>query len=339
MGAIWFDEGSLADHLHEIVGYKAGVAASIEHLCDLLTGTGHPDTILESEQGMIRLRSEDYEDLYFSILHKIGFTDRPFNPTVALFDFSNKLRDLGGEGFAQEILELYTSEHGRAVSDAIAKGLGTWSPEIMIAKARDKYGRKGLSAIVLALEFFENYKNLNPHAAGRFEEWADIENVEELFVRGGKAPTYGTFLDQRLINYLSVNHAKLGSIHWRKFEELIAECFSKEGYMVELGPGSNDDGVDIRLWLPEQETASPPEYLVQCKRQKDKIDKVTIKGLYADVEHENAKVGLLVTTSEFSPGAREVVSARGYPVSEVNGAMIAKWLRELRTPGTGIVRV
>jgi hypothetical protein len=38
MGALWFDAGQLADHLHELVGYKAGVAVSLQELCDLQVG-------------------------------------------------------------------------------------------------------------------------------------------------------------------------------------------------------------------------------------------------------------------------------------------------------------
>ena len=58
-----------------------------------------------------------------------------------------------------------------------------------------------------------------------------------------------------------------------------------------------------------------------------------------DVIEENATTGLLITTSEFSPGAKKTISARNYPLKEVNGEMISKWLKALRIPGTGIIRV
>ncbi len=64
MGAIWFDKRDFADHLHEIIGYKSGVAASIEQMCDLLSGTGFDDEIVSSEEHGIRIRSEDYDTLY-----------------------------------------------------------------------------------------------------------------------------------------------------------------------------------------------------------------------------------------------------------------------------------
>ncbi len=64
-----------------------------------------------------------------------------------------------------------------------------------------------------------------------------------------------------------------------------------------------------------------------------------MKGLFADVTYEGAELGLVVTTSELSPGARATIAARGYPIREVDRKALAEWLRKLRTPGTGIVRV
>jgi restriction system protein len=82
-----------------------------------------------------------------------------------------------------------------------------------------------------------------------------------------------------------------------------------------------------------------PHILVQCKRQKAKVEKVVVKGLHADVSYESADYGLIVTTSELSPGARATIEARGYPIQEVDRSGLEKWLQTLRTPGTGIVRV
>ena len=48
----------------------------------------------------------------------------------------------------------------------------------------------------------------------------------------------------------------------------------------------------------------------QCKRQKEKVGKVVVKALWADVQHEKASPGLIVTTSRLSPGAKEVCAAR-----------------------------
>jgi restriction system protein len=121
---------------------------------------------------------------------------------------------------------------------------------------------------------------------------------------------------------------------------LTAEYFDRAGYSVELGPGQNDDGVDVRIWKEEQhQDSESPHCIIQCKRKKQKVEKVFIKGLYADIKFEEAECGLLVTTSELSRGARKTITVRGYPIKEVNHTQLKKWLTELHTPGNGVVRV
>jgi restriction system protein len=71
--------------------------------------------------------------------------------------------------------------------------------------------------------------------------------------------------------------------------------------------------------------------LVQCKRQKEKVGRVVVKGLFADVKHEGADFGLIVTSSELSPAARETISARGSPIHEVEKTAIQEWLQRLRS--------
>lgn len=156
--------------------------------------------------------------------------------------------------------------------------------------------------------------------------------MQSSYIKGDKASIIPKYARK------NKHQARLSDVHWRKFEKLTAEFFHREGYQVELGPGSNDDGVDIRIWRPDQKIEDYPHILVQCKRQKEKVDKVTIKALFTDVTHEGADYGLIVTTSELSPGAKTTIVARGYPIQEVERTGLESWLTRLRTPGTGIVR-
>ena len=55
MGAIWFEPKSFADTLAEKTGYKAGVALSIEDMCDLLSDTHYADIIISSCSGQVIL--------------------------------------------------------------------------------------------------------------------------------------------------------------------------------------------------------------------------------------------------------------------------------------------
>src|SRR5690606_15146726 len=107
MGAIWFDKHDFADHLHEIVGYKSGVAASIEHMCDLLSGTGFEDKIVSSEGRGIRIRYEYYDSLYYTVLHKIGVIDRPIDGIFEIFKISREMERRNGADFARSIKDIY----------------------------------------------------------------------------------------------------------------------------------------------------------------------------------------------------------------------------------------
>ena len=337
MARISFKPGDFVDHIHEVMGYKAGLAASIEQMCDLMSGTSHADDILRSESNGISIRSEDYEDLYYNLLHRIGVTDSPRNGVFDLLTFTRQLAEKNGFDYVNDLQKIYSQMYEQGVKEAIQNGETMIDPEPMIKMAHSKYGHKGAMDIIELMNAFDTQFQNSPHTKGRWEEWSDIIDLNDLFKNHQPVVSHGTFLDQRFINFLSSNHQKIGEIHWRKFEELVSECFTKSGYKVELGPGSNDDGVDVRVW--KEDTSTNPEYIIQCKRHKSKIDKVTVKGLYADVLEENATTGLLVTTSEFSPGARTTISARNYPIKEVNGVMIASWLQALRTPGSGVIRV
>jgi len=337
MGSLNFAKGTFADHLHEVVGCKAGIAASIEQMCDLLTESGHADEIIDSEKYGLRIRSEEYEDLYYNLLYKVGVTEKPCQGIIEVLNLSRELAKLHGQDFSQGIFQIYHTQIKIQTDIAIKEGRKSLDPSDMIRQASAKYGEKGFKAIISFIEVYDRLMKYNPFCGPRYSDWTDVLDLSDLFSSYKSKVTKGDFLDQRFIDFLSVNQDKIGKIHWRKFEELVGECFTKFGYSVELGPGSNDDGVDLRVW--KGATTGSPEYIIQCKRQESKIDKVTVKGLYADVQEEGAEMGLLVTTSEFSPGARKTIDVRGYPIGEVNGEMIIKWLVELRTPGTGIVRV
>jgi len=159
-----------------------------------------------------------------------------------------------------------------------------------------------------------------------------------LFESESISPTHGIFLDQRFVDYLSAQADALDRMNWRKFEGLAAEFFARCGLKVKLGKGRNDDGVDLRVWVPGtvQDATVRPTLLVQCKRQKQKVGKVILKALWADVQHAGAKSGLVVTTSCLSPGAVKTCAARGYHVDQADRLTLRAWLKALRTPFSGL---
>lgn len=71
--------------------------------------------------------------------------------------------------------------------------------------------------------------------------------------------------------------------------------------------------------------------IVQCKREKRKIGKTLLKAVYADVQWEKAQSGLIVTTTELSPGSEAMRLARAYPVEAIDRAKVRDWVLAMRT--------
>lgn len=336
MGTIVFGPKVLPDNLTEIAGYKAGLAMSIEEICDHLTGTSFPDAIRDGETAGVRLRSEVYEDLYYNLLHRIGYTRKLYQgPSIELARLFHRVKANASE------LNFYM-QVSSTLHHFIRTGNQNGDPKptdtrVTLAEVKKMFGVAGFN---IAIEMYETIKRgirMNPHR-DIGNEWINPLELKGLFKGTDQQPEKGRFIDQRYIDYLSNNHDRIGEMHWRQFEKLTAEFYERDGYKVDLGPGSGDDGVDVRVWKPDASTSDSPLCIVQCKRQKGKIEKVVVKGLHADVKFERAEYGVIVTTSELSPGAKTTISARGYDIQAVERDGVKSWLTKLRTPGTGIVR-
>jgi hypothetical protein len=106
-----------------------------------------------------------------------------------------------------------------------------------------------------------------------------------------------------LIAELARNPRLLHQLHWRRFEELIAELLARSGFDVELTSGSRDRGVDI--YAARYGSFGSTLYVVECKRYalRRGIGPGLVRQLYGVVEREKATQGLLVTTSFFTKGA------------------------------------
>lgn len=339
MAAIWFEPEVLVDSLSETVGYKAGLALSMEAMCDHLAGSEYPDLLATSEVRMIRIRAEEYDQLFYRLLHAIGYTQEEYNGDYLGIYLFHKYRGTDKERIYLRITELFLQCWPPLLEQAKKSGTKAVDPGPYLQACSDELGPIGVEIAIEKLEAISRGLKLSPTSPLRYTEWRSVQPLAALFDGADHEPELGKFVDQRFINYLVANPHKMDAVHWRKFEEFTAEYFHRTGYQVQLGPGKNDDGVDVRIWKASQDRDSEcPDCIVQCKRQKDKIEKVVVKGLYADLQFEGAKRGLVVTTSELSPGARRTISVRGYPIDEVNSVQLNRWLTELHVPGTGIVR-
>lgn len=298
------------------------------------------DLIKISEEQAVGLRSEEYAEIFYKLLYNVGAVDVEHNGDYIGISLYHKYKATSPDVYI-DVMKLFIEIWPSLMRQADQLEDKRLDPTPFIQVCFDRYGKVGMEIAIEQVGAISKGMLLSPYSRTRYTEWANIEQLDSLFNNSASRPEKGTFIDQRYIDYLSNNSDQLGLIHWRKFEELTAEFFQRLGFNVELGPGSNDDGIDVRVWEDSQNinVTSPPLYIVQCKRQKNKVEKVVVKGLFADIKFQEANYGLIVTSSELSPGARKTIEGRGYPIGEVNKNNLNAWLKLLRTPGSGIMRV
>jgi len=160
------------------------------------------------------------------------------------------------------------------------------------------------------------------------DDWDGVRSLDDLFQTEIVPHNQLVYFDQEFINYLSENNDDIHAIHWRNFERIVGEFFNKIGYTVELGPGRADGGVDLRIYNDQHTEKGPPLIIVQCKRYKkgNLVDVNTVKAFYADVLHEEARIGLIATTSMIEPAGKKVIHARGYNVATAESREVAKMI-------------
>jgi restriction system protein len=338
VGAVWSSNFEFASEFSELVGYKAGLALTRRELHEHLADCPYYNGFLRRKTYcMMRIRSEEVEQLTGWLLWRVGYLGQLPEPGVGIGLYHKYKQDPALLRKFMSILARLTPFLEGAM-DRLKTSDRLIDPTPFLTAARKKHGPGGGLIACELLSSLDCYMRANPWSRVRSIEWKDTAELRKLFDSERLKTKHGRFLDQRFIDYLAANFGAIDRMNWRKFEGLVAEYFTRIGYEVEIGPGRNDNGVDIRLWrgVPDRPGA-PPLMLVQCKRQRSKIEKVVVKALWADIQHERAKSGLIVTTSLLSPGAAAVANARSYPVDAADRTQLRTWVEQLRSPGSGVV--
>lgn len=322
--------------LSDRTGYKSGLALTRQEMVELLDKNDPLLNVITNQNGQLeRIPSEQVEDAFQIMLYRLGVTGRQFighAPTLLETEYINDPQKIAL--FHQVLRYLSESHFDRGYSSIF----DNFDEQKYFHKVEEQGGTAALEISKRLVKLIKNSEEASPW------DWLDARvihytrpiELKDLFASESLEVMYGSFIDQRYINYLAENTHKLSDMHWRKFEGLTAEYFERAGYQVEIGAGRNDGGVDVRIWHAKNDKTTAPVSLVQCKRTKSKIDKVLVKSLWADVVDENANGGIIVTTLSFSPGARQVCKARNYPIREANRETVVSWLNELKKTGRGV---
>ncbi len=161
--------------------------------------------------------------------------------------------------------------------------------------------------------------------------WSGAIPLSVLFLAEAIPADPDAYLDQRFIDYLAAKGEDFDRVHWRNFERFYAEFFKRVGYVVELGPGTDDGGIDLRICPQEKLPPGPPLMVVQCRRYKrGKLVSIeTVKALWTDVIFEGAERGLIATTSAVSPKGKRISEARKWPLSFAENTKVDQWARSM----------
>jgi restriction system protein len=120
-------------------------------------------------------------------------------------------------------------------------------------------------------------------------------------------------------------HARLGRMVPVEFEALIGRLLEALGFPdVEITGRSGDGGIDVRGTLVVGDVIRT-RMAVQVKRWKNNVQAPTVQQVRGSLGTHDQ--GLIITTSDFSPGARiEAERANAVPVALMNGEQLVKLL-------------
>lgn len=330
MGAIVWSLENFVNTLLEIIIIKTGIVISEDNLIELLNEAFPDDRTFQNyhlrKNLSIRIRSEEFEFYCLEVRKKLGELEEDIQPYF--INNIDKMLEWHIKGFnptkvAHKLIDIMAAFNNAENPSCI-------DPNLVIEKAiNDKIAPLPL-ILELLKSFIESQKLSNTIFPVEQINWDGGTELEELFTRESLPKKSSEFIEQKFINYLQANPEKLEFMHWRNFERLTAEFFKRENYEVELGSGTNDGGIDLRVF--DRENTEKPYIIVQCKRHKmsHKVKIETVKSFYTDVEFEGATKGLIATTSRIAKGGKKVASIRKYPLQFAENEEIKDWVDKMK---------
>ena len=135
-------------------------------------------------------------------------------------------------------------------------------------------------------------------------------------------------VDAELYNYFGSRPEQLIRLNWREFEKLVAELLESQGFSVQLGPGSGDGGVDIRLL--QRDPIGDIMTLVQVKRYSEhrKIELGAVQALHGAKEAYRADRSMFITTSSYLSSTKRFATRENVSMDLYMSDDVRKWCIE-----------
>lgn len=308
------------DSTTEYIGVKSGLLLNRFQIREILLEHYNNNFLVNDDLNRyIRLYPDEFDEMLLRIRQKIGNL-RLDSPTQQDYEKLNKYvkrtRDIERIGRSSGICLKYIYKNPNITNIELAK---------LLEEEKNYPNEISLSLANIALEREDHSCVSLPKS----KSWNGVTKLSDLFECEINSENENDFLDQKFIDYLAINGNEIEKVHWRNFEKFCAEYFNKKGRKVVLGPGTNDGGIDIRVF--DSEDLKKPLILIQCKRYKreNKVSIETVKSFYTDVLYENANRGLIATSSYISFGGKKVRDTRGYNIDFAEFNKVKSWATEM----------
>ncbi|QCZ92647.1 DUF2034 domain-containing protein [Salinimonas iocasae] len=113
-------------------------------------------------------------------------------------------------------------------------------------------------------------------------------------------------------------------LHWRNFEELVAEAYRRQGYRVAEGGFGADGGIDLELRKNDEWV------LVQCKQWKaQKVGVNVIREMFGVLAASNADKVIVISSGRYTQQAIDFASDK--PMLLVDGNGLLSLIHDVQT--------
>lgn len=112
-------------------------------------------------------------------------------------------------------------------------------------------------------------------------------------------------------------------LHWRNFEELVAEAYRRQGYRVTEGGYGADGGIDLELRKDDLVT------LVQCKQWKtQKVGVNVVREMFGVLTAHQANHFIIISSGTFTQQAIDF--AAGKPIELIDGPKLLALVNDVQ---------
>jgi restriction system protein len=112
-------------------------------------------------------------------------------------------------------------------------------------------------------------------------------------------------------------------LHWRNFEELVAEAYRRQGYRVTEGGYGADGGIDLELRKDDLLT------LVQCKQWKtQKVGVNVVREMFGVLTAHQANHFIIISSGTFTQQAIDF--AAGKPIELIDGSKLLALVNDVQ---------